>query len=348
MPGSPRFRISSVLPMFICFIGTLLIANTANAQELKFANLGVLKLESGEDLKDCRIGYRTLGHLNEDHSNAVLLLTWFNGKSEALENSVGPNKLLDPAQYFVVMVDALGNGVSTSPSNSTSQPQDKFPRISMRDMVNAEYQLATKELQLAHVRAVIGISMGGMQTFQWVVSFPAYMDEAIPIMGTPQQTSYDLLQWNLQADNVEYHLKNGDREHALDGAMKLGVLHITTPERLATETKRGGIDKLVNTTLAGWKKDTQPYDYLCQLRAMISLNIAPQGGSLEDAAKLVKAKMLFIVGRHDHLVNPAPALAFAGFRNSTVLVLEGDCGHQEPECQEGLMAATVRGFLSEK
>jgi homoserine O-acetyltransferase/O-succinyltransferase len=348
MPSSRRFRISSVLPIFAFSIGTLLIAHSTNAQELKFANLGVLKLESGEDLKDCRIGYRTLGHLNEDRSNAILLLTWFNGKSEALENSVGPNKLVDPAQYFVVMIDALGDGVSTSPSNSATQPQDKFPRISMRDMVNAEYQLATKELQLAHVRAVIGISMGGMQTFQWVASYPSFMDEAIPIMGTPQQTSYDLLQWNLQADNVEYHLKNGDREHALDGAMKLGVLQITTPERLASETKRGDIDKLVNTTLAGWKKDTQPYDYLCQLHAMIPLNIVPQGGSLEDAAKLVKAKMLVIVGRHDHLVNPAPALAFAGFRKSTVLVLEGDCGHQAPECQEDLLVATVRGFLTEK
>jgi homoserine O-acetyltransferase len=329
-------------------ITTLLTVCPTNAQELKFANLGVLRLESGEDLKDCRIGYRILGHLNEDRSNTVLLLTWFNGKSEALENSVGPNKLIDPTQYFVVMIDALGNGVSTSPSNSAAQPQDKFPHISMRDMVNAEYQLATKELQLAHVHAVIGISMGGMQTFQWVASFPTFMDEAIPIMGTPQQTSYDLLQWNLQADSVEYHLKNGDRDHALDGAMKLGVLQITTPERLASGTKRGDIDKLVSTTLAGWKKDTQPYDYLCQLHAMISLNIVPQDGSLEDAAKLVKAKMLIIVGRHDHLVNPAPALAFAGFRKSTLLVLEGDCGHQAPECQEDLMVATVRGFLTER
>jgi homoserine O-acetyltransferase len=348
MHSSFRFRISSVLSIFAFLIATLLSSHPTNAQELKFANLGVLKLESGEDLKDCRIGYRTLGHLNEDRSNAVLLLTWFNGKSEALKNSVGPNKLLDPTQYFVVMIDALGNGVSTSPSNSATQPQDKFPRISMRDMVNAEYQLATKELQLAHVRAVIGISMGGMQTFQWAASYPAYMDEAIPIMGTPQQSSYDLLQWSVQADNVEYHLKNGDREHAVDGAMKLGIQQMTTPERLGSETKRTDVDNLVNSTLADWKKDTQPFDYLCQLRAIISTNIVSQGSSLEDAAKLVKAKMLVIVGRHDHLVNPAPALAFAGFHKATVLVLESDCGHHATVCQEDLMVAAVRGFLTEK
>ena len=72
-----KFQISSMIPIF-GLMGTLLITHSTNAQELKFANLGVLKLETGQDLKDCRIGYRTLGHLNEDRSNAILLLTWFN------------------------------------------------------------------------------------------------------------------------------------------------------------------------------------------------------------------------------------------------------------------------------
>jgi homoserine O-acetyltransferase len=168
-------------------------AGRVGAQELKFANLGALKLESGEDLKDCRLGYRSFGKLNEDGSNSIVMLTWFNRKTKDMASAVGVDKLIDPAQHFVVLIDALGNGVSTSPSNSATQPKNKFPHITMRGMVAAEYFLLTKELQLGHVHAAIGESMGGMQTYQWAASYPSFMDEPIPIIGTPQQSSYDIV-----------------------------------------------------------------------------------------------------------------------------------------------------------
>ena len=103
----------------------------ATAQGLKFVNLGDLKLESGETLKDCRIGYRQIGQLNASKNNKILFPTWFNGKSEQLVSTVCDNKMLDPDQYFVVLIDALGNGVSPSPSNSVAQPKDRLPRITI-------------------------------------------------------------------------------------------------------------------------------------------------------------------------------------------------------------------------
>lgn len=318
------------------------------AEEQKFAQLGDLKLESGETLKDVRLGYRTFGRLNEDRSNAILFPTWFNGKSKQLVNIVGADKMLDPGEYYIVLIDALGNGVSTSPSNSTVQPKEKFPRITIRDMVKAEHELATKELGLEHVRAVMGISMGGMQTFQWVVSYPGFMDLAIPMVGTPQQSSFDLLDWTTQEQSIVDHLKMGDEEHALDIAERMGLMNLTTPANVVAEHKRADYEKFVAEATADWRKEETPWDYLAQLRAMIAHDISPAGGTLEDAVKQVKAKMLVVVARQDHLVNPIAAMEFAEMRKAPTLVLESDCGHMATACQGDILAAAVRGTLTEK
>ena len=149
---------------------------------------------------------------------------------------------MDPAKYYVVAVDALSNGVSSSPSNSELQPRMKFPRYTMSDLVRAEHELVTKVLGLTHVRAVMGGSMGGMQTFQWMVSYPDFMDEAVPIVGSPRLAPYDLLHWQAQIDAIMDDAGWNGGEYTTNPARlsdaEFGAILLTTPEHYNKTTTR--------------------------------------------------------------------------------------------------------------
>ena len=84
-----------------------------------------MRAAGGKQITGCRLGYRTWGKLNADRSNAILFPSWFSGGSKDIAGYVGADKILDPTTYFVIAVDALGDGVS-SPSNSTTQHGPAF------------------------------------------------------------------------------------------------------------------------------------------------------------------------------------------------------------------------------
>jgi homoserine O-acetyltransferase len=245
----------------------------------RFANLGDFRLESGETIHDCRIGYRTWGKPNAARSNAILFPTWFSGTTEQLSGNFGRGKMLDPADWFIVAVDAIGNGVSTSPSNSATQPHMKFPRFTIRDMVESQHRLLTGPLGLTHLRAVMGISMGGMQTFQWMVAYPDFLDRAIPIVGTPRLTPYDTLLWEAERHAIEADAawKNGDYAQRPAAAMRtvsdIHELALSTPAHYV-EQYRG---KEMRAVLAADEKATldgmDTNDWYRQLEAMLGHDI---------------------------------------------------------------------------
>src|SRR6266705_453868 len=217
----------------------------------QFAELGDFRLEDGSVIRDFRLGYRTLGKLNADKSNAILWPSWLGGKSPDLLQFVGAGNVADTDRYFVILVDAIGDGVSSSPSNSTKQPLLKFPEFSIRDMVESEHRLATEVLHLSHLRALMGLSMGGMQAFEWGVAYPDFMDLLIPMVGSPQSTSYDKLLWRGQIDAMELDAAwnhghpTGPMDRSLGLVEEIGSMNLTTPAYRVAHTKPDGLNALV-------------------------------------------------------------------------------------------------------
>ncbi|HEU4391299.1 MAG TPA: alpha/beta fold hydrolase [Blastocatellia bacterium] len=336
-------------PFTLCIL-LLVLGTAARAQELKFADLGDFKLESGELLRDCRIGYRTFGTLNADKSNVILFPTWHTGTTEQLQYNFGPGKLVDSSKYYVIAVDALANGVSSSPSNSKSQPRMAFPKVTIRDMVTTQHALLTRILGLNHVKAVMGISMGGMQTFQWMVAYPEFMDKAIPIVGSPRLAPYDLLLWQSQINAIvnDPLWKNGNYSEnpARLADAEFSALLLTTPDNYNKRMTRQQVFDELEKAKNGPGVDAN--DRMRQAQAMMALDVSqPFGGSFERAAAAVKAKVLVIVAKFDHVVTPGPATEFARQVHAKLLETESDCGHMAPSCEGKRINAAVGEFLDQ-
>jgi len=306
----------------------------------QFASLGDFKLRSGETIRDFQIGYRTLGRLNSAKSNAILWCTALGGRSEGLLQYVGPGNVVDTGRYFVVLVDAIGNGVSSSPSNSKSQPLMQFPRFAIRDMVEAEHRLIADVLHLPHLRAVVGVSMGGMQTFEWAVAYPDSMDLAIPLLGSPRSTSADKLLWTAEIDAIQldpaWH--NGHPTGLLAAGPQLAgeihVMNLTSPAYRSAHTDPALIDAFLEDTRKEWRGDGgAATDQIRQRQAVMALDIPGEYGvTMEQAAKRVHAKMLIVVSPEDHMVNPAPAVEFAQAIPAPLVKLDSACGHMSLAC----------------
>ncbi|MCX5497539.1 alpha/beta fold hydrolase [Kaistia dalseonensis] len=146
--------------------------------------LGDFTLESGVVLTGARLAYKTFGTLSPEKDNVVLYPTAFGGLLMHNEARIGEELALDPRRYFIVTVALIGNGESSSPSN-TPAPFDgpRFPEVTVADNVRAQHRLVTERFAVDRLQLVIGFSMGALQAFEWAARFPDKVARMAAICG---------------------------------------------------------------------------------------------------------------------------------------------------------------------
>ncbi len=329
----------------------LVLSSISFAQKKQlFAEIGDLKLENGETLYDCKLGFRTFGTMNADRSNIVIYPTWFGGTTSQIASLVGSGKLIDDTKYYVIAIDALGNGISTSPSNSELQSGKDFPEISIDDMVNSQYKFLTEYLEIDHLFAIIGGSMGSMQALQWVVSYPDFIDKAIPYVASPRRSSYDQLLMAFRKKMIESYQALGADENFI-----FTMINYTTqmtaysPEYRIEHTTNAEFPAYIEKVESREPSKTFTLEnHLAQLEAMITYNIyKDHNNSLAKTAKHIKTEIFFILGDTDMLVNPEPAFELADILKSEVLLLENNCGHLSVGCELKKCSSEINQFLTD-
>lgn len=321
--------------------------NTDKKQQ--FASIGEFTLENGQHIDDCKIGYRTFGKLNATRTNAVIYPT-SGGITTYMMQLFGIGAEVDTARFYLVMVDALGNGVSSSPSNSSSQPKILFPQFTIRDMVNAQYKMLTDKMDIHHLAAIVGGSMGGLQALQWAVSYPDFMDKVVAIEASPKLSTYDLLWMHTYMEAVKndtaYHSGNYSVNPATPLAVLITQLLLTTPSSLNNSVPVDSFPKW----LAMFEK-TNAFtidcnNFLWQTKAVMTHDITVNvGGSLENTAKKIKAKMLIIANKQDHLINQTLSIKFAGMAKAELVAMDDDAGHLI--FSQKIATEATRKFLSQ-
>jgi homoserine O-acetyltransferase len=155
-------------------------------------DLGNFVLEDGGTLRGCQLAYATFGTLSPARDNAILVTTWFSGTSKIMEQAyIGAGRALDPARHFIVIVNQIGNGLSSSPHNTPSPfGGPNFPRVRISDDVRAQRRLLTEKFGIDQLELVVGGSMGAEQVYEWAVRFPEAVKRAAPMAGTARTTAH--------------------------------------------------------------------------------------------------------------------------------------------------------------
>ena len=370
--GPPASAQNKMRQFLLAAAGLLLgFAAAARAQEpgLQTLRIGDLTLESGEVIHDFGIAYMTEGTLNAAKSNAVLMVTAIGGNHHRIDFMIGPGKGLDTDRLFVIKTNAIGNGLTTSPSTSATQHGPDFPHFTIRDMVESQ-SLLLQRLGITHLVAVAGASMGGMQALQWGVSHPGMMDALVALTPMARTTPWSIavnhatrralmLDPAFQAGRYTAQPEQGWRMRA----DVLQVLATRTPEAMRQQFAEpmDVQDWITAQEDAVVKSGFDANDWIAQTWAYDRHNVgdttvdgkAVFGGDPLRALHTVKAKALLMSGVLD-LYNPVEdgkeaAAAIPEGRHVTIPSVQGHVaaspGFKASDVE--FINATVRAFMQD-
>ena len=282
-------------------------------------SIGALALEEGGTIPDCRLAVATHGRLNARRDNAILVPTWYSGTSKIIEQVyIGPDHALDPDRYFIVQINQIGNGLSTSPHNSDGDiAMARFPRVRIGDDVRAQQRLLAQHFGIERLELVVGGSMGAQQTWEWAVRFPDRVKRAAPIGGTAKNTEHDLLfaETLIEAITSDPAFRDGAYANSADVIAglrrhaKLWTVMGWSLDFFREDRHRAlGFESVADFTerfMIGYFGPMDPNDLLCMAwkwqRGDVSRHT---GGDLAAALGRIRAKMTVMPISHDMFFPP--------------------------------------------
>lgn len=300
------------------------------------SNIGDLPLELGGEIKNCRISYTVHGDLNDNSKPLIVFLCAIGSIHHRLDFLINQSRTLDLKQTRVIAIDALGNGFSSSPSNSKEQAFFAFPKFTIRDMVHSQKRLLD-QLGITHVYMIIGASMGGMQALQWGVSYPDFMDYIAALTPMSKTTAWASSMTRAARESLAPHIDvNGSYNPD-----KTWLAWLPIMQMLAMRTPKQCDEQFIDVAqmqdwheqrLQWWRgMNFHPLDWVYQSIAYDMHDVSqtsPFNGNLTKSLGSIKAKCLVAIPILD-LFNPIEqAIETASLiPNCSLVKLDTNWGH---------------------
>ncbi|MCI0480572.1 MAG: homoserine O-acetyltransferase [Candidatus Dadabacteria bacterium] len=306
--------------------------------ETQYYTIDSLTLENGEKLEPVTLAYETYGTLNENKTNAVLILHALSGDAHAAgldmeqknpgwwDSMIGPGRAFDTDKYFVISSNVIGGCKgSTGPSSinpaTGRQYALDFPIVTINDMADAQRRLID-HLGIDKLLTAVGGSMGGMLALSWLVRYPDRIRSAIPIATAikhgPQQIAFNEV--GRQAIMADPNWNSGNYYGGPLPAKGLAVArmigHITYMSDLSMEEKFGRqrkngtepfkftadyeVEGYLRYRGDSFVKRFDANSYLYITKAMDNFD-ATQWRPLQDSLQGLKTKVLVIAFKSDWL-----------------------------------------------
>lgn len=163
-------------------------------KDYEIYELGDVDLLKGGHLAQAQLAYKTYGHLNAAKDNVVVLPTFYTGSHVRNEGLFGPGRAIDPDKHFIVSINLMGNGLSSSPSTAPP-PYDgpRFPIVTLWDNIAFQHTLLTEELGVERIALVAGWSMAGCQSYQWAAQYPDMVDAILPFCASAKTSPHNIV-----------------------------------------------------------------------------------------------------------------------------------------------------------
>jgi len=142
--------------------------------------LGDLAVERGGVLRDARLSWSTHGTLTAERDNVIVYPCSYTATHDDLAWLIGPDGVLDPTRWFIVIPDMFSNGLSSSASTTADYPA----LVTAQDNVRAQHRLLREHFGIERVAAAYGFSMGAIQAYHWAALYPDVVDRAIVVCGS--------------------------------------------------------------------------------------------------------------------------------------------------------------------
>ena len=337
----------------LAFALVLCAAFTAHAETQTFLTYD-FEFENGSVLPELRVAYETHGNLDPGRDNAILLVHGTSGDRHAFDPVIGPGRTFDTNKYFVITVDAIGGGESSSPKDGLGQD---FPRYTIRDMMAAQHALVTRGLELSTLRAVGGSSMGSFVSLEWGIHHPEMVRSLILLVPSPKaeanfQLTVDLL---ISVIALDPEWQGGRYTHnPIEGLRLAGMLNYPwlvsaayldriPPSQLPKELERNA------RSYANWDANSLVFRYGASRAHDVA---APFGGDMTTALSQVAAPALILPSSSDRLLGLDGARRIRdGVKHATYAEIPSDLGHSAghaaPETLEGhFIEQQIRAFLA--